>query len=112
MRIKFAQVLKKLSENLEEAYADHIVRFDAFAAFLENDLPKECENALKGIKSDNGCLAGKSYLNSLMISPTQRLARYPLLLKEVLKSSNAVFPDFEHLEAAFKVKNQFFCSLF
>jgi hypothetical protein len=41
-------------------------------------------------------------LNMLMIGPTQRLARYPLLLREVLKYSTSEHRDHSDLNLALK----------
>ncbi len=46
---------------------------------------------------------GQDFLQSLMISPTQRLARYPLLLKEVIHYSLEVHQDYNDLQKAFKL---------
>jgi hypothetical protein len=48
-------------------------------------------------------LVGNDYLQSLLILPTQRLARYPLLLGEVLKCSIESHPDYEELKEALRV---------
>eukprot|EP01102_Stenamoeba_stenopodia_P004227 TRINITY_DN144_c0_g2_i2.p1 TRINITY_DN144_c0_g2~~TRINITY_DN144_c0_g2_i2.p1 ORF type:complete len:843 (+),score=245.61 TRINITY_DN144_c0_g2_i2:618-3146(+) len=39
-------------------------------------------------------------LNSYLIKPVQRITKYPLLLRELLKNTDPSHPDFKHLERA------------
>ncbi len=63
---------------------------------MENDA--RIKLAVEGIHSSSS--SGIKYMNELMITPMQRLPRYELLFKELVKCTSEVHPDYQILKQA------------
>lgn len=98
-RSSLARRLLQLARDAGPIYAQHVCLLDdAQAAIATASGPTLL--AMEACRSPNGLLSGPNYVLTLLIAPTQRLGRYPLLLAEVLKSTSDIFPDFALLTEA------------
>jgi hypothetical protein len=61
---------------------------------------KTLASIIEAVESPSGMVRGQRYLNELMITPMQRLPRYELLFKELMKCSEN-HDDFPALVAAY-----------
>jgi hypothetical protein len=94
--------LLALASRLEPAYGPHVVHLGRATKTMNAQLAAyaKARAIVEAAVSENQCLRGEDYLSSLLIGPTQRLARYPLLLREVLKFTSDSHRDAEQLKAA------------
>ncbi len=94
--------LLSLASRVEPVYGPHVVHLARAMRLLQTVTQSNAKAraVIEAAVSENGCLKGMDYLNSLIIGPTQRLARYPLLLREVLKYSSDVHRDHAQLTQA------------
>lgn len=99
-RLHFAESFSTLSASIEMTYGPYVNGFEKAEKILQTvyDKNADAKRVIDGVKSE--VFSGMPYLQQLVIAPTQRLARYPLLLKEVLKSSSEVHFDYEELTRA------------
>lgn len=71
--------------------------------------PKAIETVaaeLQNLKKKERIMDPNVVLNAYLIKPTQRLCKYPLLLREVIKQSTKDAPDLKELNKAFDVVNR------
>ena len=100
--------LLALASRIEPAYGPHVVHLARGSKTLHAQLaalPK-ARAAVEAAVSENLCLRGTGYLDSLLIQPTQRLARFPLLLREALKYTSDAHRDHAQLTAALALFSQ------
>ena len=83
-----------------DLYSAHVVRLELARPSLDKFIKSRPQSFhfIQSVISENQCISGLEYLSSLLISSTQRLGRYPLLMREILRVSNPLFPDFEGFE--------------
>lgn len=97
-----ARDLKDLCNKMKQCYGAHIVRLrkalEALTALRSKD-PRAAK-VIDGAVSSSNNTRGLDLLNMDMIAPTQRLARYPLLLREAIKYTTELHRDRHLLEEA------------
>ncbi|GAM17857.1 hypothetical protein SAMD00019534_010320 [Acytostelium subglobosum LB1] len=84
-----------------KAYTDYVKNFDSSLRRLE-----ACNKDMKFvmfIRQAEDRINPRSRLESLLITPVQRIPRYVLLLQDLLKHTESTHPDFLHISEGLKV---------
>ena len=95
------RIFRQAAARMKDAYVTYVVNFDDATTTL-NEL--NSDPMMKGLL--RACHANISSrtkawdLNSFLIKPVQRVLKYPLLLRELLKKTKPNHVDFEDLTAA------------
>lgn len=94
--------------NIAQLFLDHEKEFSVYEVFCPNH-----ENAMRKVTEELPNLMKKerimdpnTVLPAYLIKPTQRICKYPLLIRELLKQSAAEAPDRQDLEKAFDMVNK------
>ena len=97
---RLGQVFKKFIQFFR-AYADYVRNYDKAISFLAT-LPKDCKlfTFFKDHVTDNPAVNCNLSLSALLVVPVQRIPRYPLLLKDVIKYTPESHPDYATLKEA------------
>lgn len=104
MRVRIARHFVKLAKKVESLYTPFICNLEDSQAklkcFMEHHV--ELQELMKSVDTEK-MKDADAYLQSLLVQPFQRLGRYPLLFKELLKSTNEVHPDYPYIKEALSV---------
>ncbi|KAI8825702.1 uncharacterized protein EV422DRAFT_137250 [Fimicolochytrium jonesii] len=96
----FNQMMRKI----ESTYCDYCKHNEAalakLAEFASPECPPDVKEFLKNSQMQLQGRTGAWDLGSLVIKPVQRVLKYPLLIKQLLKETPPTHPDFEQLVQA------------
>jgi len=82
-------------------YADYVRNYDKAVGFLATlSRTSKLSAFFKANVTDNAELDCNLTLSDLLIAPVQRIPRYPLLLKDVIKYTPPTHPDYKNLNDA------------
>ena len=100
----FGSAFQRLAPELEGVYSAYLLNHDAANDLLKKSLkdPRVLGWQAECIKNVNGLTAAWD-LDSLLIKPTQRITRYPLLLDQLLKATPDDHPDLPWIHVASKM---------
>ena len=102
-RTSIGEIFNRHMNELEKVFGDYIKNVAAANALLANLVKNQKASIwLKECEAYASDLTQAWNLDSLLVKPVQRLLKYPLLLRELIKVTPENHPDFAALDAAVK----------
>ncbi|KAJ1531148.1 hypothetical protein HK096_008015, partial [Nowakowskiella sp. JEL0078] len=99
------KIFLKMMPEIESVYAEYCKHHQAAITLLAHFVSSDCSASTKAWLSNCQMqLVGRTQawdLQSMVIKPVQRVLKYPLLIKDVLKDTEPSHFDFDNLTAAY-----------
>lgn len=115
--ILVAATLKPVLRDVEASYAAHLGKklfidmeegFSVYNTYVSNNAKARDAvlDNMEALMSKAKLMDPQGTVNSFLIKPIQRICKYPLLIRELIKNSAETAPDREELQEAYKVADR------